>query len=138
MGSPGGKDLLPSTRFTQETEENILGSSSRGRASATVFVPEHINCSDYKEILTKKVFLTKSMTKLEDLTVSAKLLFHLCRDNVTEVNLEQEPTPVPQHSRTGEFVPASWHFVKSATQKVHFSFRLCFTFTFSQPFPTLS
>ncbi len=45
------------------------------------------------------------MMKLEDLTVSAKLLFHLCRDNLTEVNLEREPTPVPHHSRTGEFVP---------------------------------
>ncbi len=48
---------------------------------------------------------TLATLTLENLTVSAKLLFHLCRDNVTEVNLEREPTPVPQHSQTGEFVP---------------------------------
>jgi hypothetical protein len=40
--------------------ENIFflfrGHPTRGRASATVFVPEHINCGDYKEILAKTVF----------------------------------------------------------------------------------
>jgi hypothetical protein len=42
VSSPGVKDLLPSTRFTKETE----GKEILGLASGAVFVPERFNRGD--------------------------------------------------------------------------------------------